>query len=83
MQGIILLYIIIFLCDFSGLYEVSVGEKLMQTYEGEGSFGELALLYNTPRAATITAISDGQLWALVRTVTNLKHLWYRSQWSSV
>jgi CRP-like cAMP-binding protein len=31
------------------------------------SFGELALMYNTPRAATITAKSDCVLWALDRT----------------
>lgn len=29
-------------------------------YEGHGSFGELALMYNCPRAATITAQSEGE-----------------------
>lgn len=38
----------------------------MHTYENRGSFGELALLYNMPRAATIKCVSEGQLWALDR-----------------
>eukprot|EP00040_Diaphanoeca_grandis_P018125 m.95230 g.95230 ORF g.95230 m.95230 type:complete len:360 (-) comp26798_c4_seq1:139-1218(-) len=31
-----------------------------------GSFGELALIYGTPRAATIRAITDCKLWAIDR-----------------
>uniref|UniRef100_A0A3P9KJB1 cAMP-dependent protein kinase type II-alpha regulatory subunit n=1 Tax=Oryzias latipes TaxID=8090 RepID=A0A3P9KJB1_ORYLA len=34
-------------------------------YNNKGSFGELALMYNTPRAATIVAKQDGALWALL------------------
>jgi len=41
----------------------SVAKKVL-TYEGKGSFGELALLYNAPRAATVRAASDGLLWAV-------------------
>lgn len=40
----------------------------MHTYEHKGSFGELALLYNMPRAATIKAKSDGLLWAMDRQI---------------
>lgn len=36
-------------------------------YEDSGSFGELALMYNQPRAATIKATSPGALWAMERT----------------
>ncbi|KAI8988738.1 cAMP dependent protein kinase regulatory subunit [Pilobolus umbonatus] len=41
------------------------GEKVT-SYERGGSFGELALMYNAPRAATIIATSDTVLWALDR-----------------
>lgn len=37
----------------------------MSCYDNRGSFGELALMYNTPRAATIVATSTGALWCLV------------------
>lgn len=55
----------------NGLYEASInlpsGEsKVIFTYQGKGSFGELALLYNMPRAATIKATSQGALWAMDR-----------------
>ncbi|XP_062928614.1 cAMP-dependent protein kinase type II-beta regulatory subunit-like [Mobula hypostoma] len=42
-------------------------QKCVGTYENHGSFGELALMYNTPRAATIIATSNGALWGLDRT----------------
>lgn len=57
----------------SGTYHIYVntdggkgGEKLVGKYEGSGSFGELALMYNMPRAATITAVTEGALWAMNR-----------------
>jgi len=44
--------------------------KFLKEYgPGEG-FGELALLYNAPRAATITAKTDCALWSLDRTTFN-------------
>ncbi|CAO1407927.1 unnamed protein product [Diamesa serratosioi] len=51
-----------------GTFNAYVGEdnKHVHTYDNCGSFGELALLYNMPRAATIKAVSEGQLWALDR-----------------
>lgn len=41
-------------------------DKHIHTYDNCGSFGELALLYNMPRAATIQASIEGQLWAMDR-----------------
>lgn len=50
-----------------GLYNIYVnGQQLVGKCEDSGSFGELALMYNMPRAATIQASSDGVLWALDR-----------------
>ncbi|XP_043944474.1 cAMP-dependent protein kinase type II-beta regulatory subunit [Protopterus annectens] len=40
--------------------------RCVGTYDNRGSFGELALMYNTPRAATIIATSPGALWGLDR-----------------
>ena len=37
----------------------------MGSYNDNGSFGELALMYNQPRAATIIASTPGVLWAMV------------------
>ena len=38
----------------------------VHTYDNSGSFGELALLYNMPRAATIQAATKGSLWGMDR-----------------
>jgi cAMP-dependent protein kinase regulator len=40
--------------------------KYLKTYEPGEAFGELALLYNAPRAATITAKTAALLWELDR-----------------
>ncbi|KAK1158679.1 cAMP-dependent protein kinase type II-alpha regulatory subunit-like [Acipenser oxyrinchus oxyrinchus] len=53
-----------------GVYDILVqkGEQsvCVGQYNNRGSFGELALMYNTPRAATIIATTEGALWGLVR-----------------
>nr|VZI33819.1 unnamed protein product [Spirometra erinaceieuropaei] len=54
----------------SGKFYAEINEdgviKRVAEYDGSGSFGELALLYNTPRSATVTAETSGTLWALDR-----------------
>lgn len=48
------------------------GGNVVHVYEGSReknahpSFGELALMYSAPRAASVVAQSDGELWALHR-----------------
>ncbi|XP_004070371.1 cAMP-dependent protein kinase type II-alpha regulatory subunit [Oryzias latipes] len=49
-----------------GIYDIVVSGKCVGQYNNKGSFGELALMYNTPRAATIIATQEGALWGLDR-----------------
>uniref|UniRef100_A0A8D3ACL1 Protein kinase cAMP-dependent type II regulatory subunit beta n=1 Tax=Scophthalmus maximus TaxID=52904 RepID=A0A8D3ACL1_SCOMX len=51
---------------FNIFMKVDGTEKQVGCYDNRGSFGELALMYNTPRAATIIAVSPGALWCLDR-----------------
>ncbi|XP_053649522.1 cAMP-dependent protein kinase type II regulatory subunit isoform X2 [Cherax quadricarinatus] len=56
----------------SGVYNIYVKNendaepRLVGNYDNSGSFGELALMYNLPRAATIQAVTSGALWAMDR-----------------
>jgi CRP-like cAMP-binding protein len=51
----------------SGRFEaVKDSHGVVCVYDGRGTFGELALMYNCPRAATVVARTDGALWALDR-----------------
>ncbi|XP_057702280.1 protein kinase, cAMP-dependent, regulatory, type II, alpha, B [Corythoichthys intestinalis] len=53
-----------------GVYDILVAKNgvsmCVGKYDNKGSFGELALMYNTPRAATIVATQEGALWGLDR-----------------
>nr|XP_033815407.1 cAMP-dependent protein kinase type II-beta regulatory subunit isoform X3 [Geotrypetes seraphini] len=53
-----------------GTYDIYVkcdgAGKCVGSYDNRGSFGELALMYNTSRAATIIATSPGAVWGLDR-----------------
>ncbi|XP_013792283.1 cAMP-dependent protein kinase type I-beta regulatory subunit-like, partial [Limulus polyphemus] len=49
-----------------GEVEVFVNDHLVTTIGEGGSFGELALIYGTPRAATVIAKTDVKLWAIDR-----------------
>uniref|UniRef100_S4RIH5 Cyclic nucleotide-binding domain-containing protein n=1 Tax=Petromyzon marinus TaxID=7757 RepID=S4RIH5_PETMA len=46
--------------------EVYVNVELVTSIGEGGSFGELALIYGTPRAATVKAKTDLKLWGIDR-----------------
>ena len=48
------------------MFEVIVNGVAVATLESGKSFGELALLYNTPRAATVYALTNCVVYALDR-----------------
>jgi cAMP-dependent protein kinase regulator len=50
----------------SGEVDVFVNDEYMTTITVGGSFGELALIYGTPRAATVKAKTQVKLWAIDR-----------------
>ncbi|KAL3308865.1 cAMP-dependent protein kinase type II-beta regulatory subunit, partial [Cichlidogyrus casuarinus] len=49
-----------------GIFDIIKDDQKVASYDNRGSFGELALMYNCPRAATIIAKSEGILWAMDR-----------------
>jgi len=50
----------------SGTFTFKVNGRLVGTCEKHDSFGEVALLYSTPRAATVTAKTNSKVWVLDR-----------------
>jgi len=56
--------------DCFKIFKKEEGEKYLKTYLSGEAFGELALLYNAPRAATIRAKCNSILWALDRETFN-------------
>ncbi|CAB4012003.1 cAMP-dependent kinase type II regulatory subunit-like isoform X1 [Paramuricea clavata] len=62
-------FYVIELGTYDVLINIAAGErKKVHTFVDSGSFGELALMYNCPRNATIIAQSEGILWALDQAV---------------
>jgi cAMP-dependent protein kinase regulator len=54
----------LFFCLESGNAVASVNGSEVMPYESGGCFGELALIYNSPRAASVVARSACKLWTL-------------------
>ncbi|KAB0798486.1 hypothetical protein PPYR_09479 [Photinus pyralis] len=52
----------------NGTYKVIIKNKLVSTFDDNRVFGELAILYDAKRLATIEALSDGRVWVLEQSV---------------
>nr|CCA14945.1 conserved unknown protein putative [Albugo laibachii Nc14] len=52
----------------SGQCEIFINDERIGWYENGDAFGELALLYNCPRAATIRSVNLCVLWSVDRTM---------------
>lgn len=65
-QKLIKSQIFCLLLPLVGSGQVFVNNDLVTTIQEGGSFGELALIYGTPRAATVRAKTDVKLWGIDR-----------------
>lgn len=73
----------------NGVYDIYVSKEAdfrnpikVGEYNQTGSFGELALMYNQPRSATIISSTDGILWVMGRQTFRklvLKHAFRKRQ----
>lgn len=54
----------------SKVFKGNTDATFLKKYEAGEAFGELALLYNSPRAATIIADTESLLWCLDRETFN-------------
>eukprot|EP00002_Diphylleia_rotans_P007235 TRINITY_DN1672_c0_g2_i2.p1 TRINITY_DN1672_c0_g2~~TRINITY_DN1672_c0_g2_i2.p1 ORF type:complete len:381 (-),score=92.33 TRINITY_DN1672_c0_g2_i2:328-1470(-) len=52
--------------EFDIYVKIDGNPKKVLTVSSGGSFGELALMYNAPRAATVIATTEGLLWCVDR-----------------
>lgn len=57
---------------------LSLPRKLVQTVTSGGSFGELALLYLVPRAATVVAKENSSVWVIDRNWLKLRTITRKS-----
>ncbi|KAH0482201.1 MAG: uncharacterized protein KVP18_000135 [Porospora cf. gigantea A] len=51
----------------SGKFEVSINGKAINCMKKGKAFGEIALIHNTPRSATVKALTKGGVWGVQRT----------------
>eukprot|EP00424_Heterocapsa_rotundata_P006256 CAMPEP_0168702558 /NCGR_PEP_ID=MMETSP0503-20121227/38589_1 /TAXON_ID=89963 /ORGANISM="Heterocapsa rotundata, Strain SCCAP K-0483" /LENGTH=167 /DNA_ID=CAMNT_0008748673 /DNA_START=44 /DNA_END=544 /DNA_ORIENTATION=+ len=49
---------------FSGVYTVTIDDKNLKQLRSKHTFGELAMLYNVNRTATVACQQDGVIWKM-------------------
>ncbi len=54
----------LFFCLETGTASAAVDGNTVMSYQSGGCFGELALIYNSPRAASVIAVTACKLWTL-------------------